>query len=160
MAIKLESNYSKKLGLPGYSSHQFSVSLTTELQDMSQVEAETQNIYRLLQQSVDAQIQQVGFLPNGNGAPTPKPRTTQQSPAPSNDQWNCSPKQQSFIEKIMKENNLDWNNLNELTLERFNTNLNQINKLQASGLIDELLEQYSKKKTSNNRNSYVNGRSQ
>ena len=29
--ITLEANYSKKLGLPNYSSHQFSVSLKTEL---------------------------------------------------------------------------------------------------------------------------------
>lgn len=31
MAIKLIANYSKRLGLPGYSSHQFSVSVETEL---------------------------------------------------------------------------------------------------------------------------------
>jgi len=30
MAIKLIANYSKRLGLPGYSSHQFSVSVETE----------------------------------------------------------------------------------------------------------------------------------
>ena len=31
MAIKLIANYSKRLGLPGYSSQQFSVSVETEL---------------------------------------------------------------------------------------------------------------------------------
>lgn len=30
MAIKLIANYSKRLGLPGYSSHQFSVSVETD----------------------------------------------------------------------------------------------------------------------------------
>jgi hypothetical protein len=30
-AVKLIANYSKRLGLPGYSSHQFSVSVETEL---------------------------------------------------------------------------------------------------------------------------------
>lgn len=30
MAIKLIANFSKRLGLPGYSSHQFSVSVETE----------------------------------------------------------------------------------------------------------------------------------
>ena len=34
MAIKLVANYSKRLGLPGYSSHQFSVSVETELRDL------------------------------------------------------------------------------------------------------------------------------
>lgn len=31
MAIKLIANYSKRLGLPGYSSHQFEVSIETEI---------------------------------------------------------------------------------------------------------------------------------
>ena len=30
MALKLIANYSKRLGLPGYSSHQFSVCVETE----------------------------------------------------------------------------------------------------------------------------------
>jgi hypothetical protein len=32
-AIHLEANYSKKLGLPGYSSHQYSVTIKTEVTD-------------------------------------------------------------------------------------------------------------------------------
>jgi hypothetical protein len=36
MAIQLEANYSKKLGLPGYSSHQYSVTIRTELGDIKQ----------------------------------------------------------------------------------------------------------------------------
>lgn len=31
--ITLEANYSKKIGLPGYSSHQFSITLRTEIAD-------------------------------------------------------------------------------------------------------------------------------
>ena len=31
--ITLEANYSKKIGLPGYSSHQFSVTLKSELSE-------------------------------------------------------------------------------------------------------------------------------
>jgi hypothetical protein len=41
MAITLEANYSKKLGLPGYSSHQYMITLRTELADLTQVEAES-----------------------------------------------------------------------------------------------------------------------
>ena len=40
MAIKVISNYAKRLGLPGYSSHQFSVSVETELSDLEQVDEE------------------------------------------------------------------------------------------------------------------------
>ena len=39
--ITLEANYSKKIGLPGYSSHQFSITLKSELSDVSQVEQES-----------------------------------------------------------------------------------------------------------------------
>ena len=49
MAITLEANYSKKLGLPGYSSHQYSVTIRTELSDIKQVGAESANLYALLQ---------------------------------------------------------------------------------------------------------------
>jgi hypothetical protein len=58
MAIKLSANYSKKLGLPEYSSHSFSASVEVELTDITQVEAECQKLYGLLQHSVDQEIQQ------------------------------------------------------------------------------------------------------
>ena len=58
--IILEANYSKKIGLPGYSSHQFSVSLKTELADVTQVQPESTRLYALLQQSVDSSLQQIG----------------------------------------------------------------------------------------------------
>ena len=67
--ITLEANYSKKIGLPGYSSHQFSVTLKSELADVSQAEQESARLYDVLQNSVDSNIQQIGYLPgtNGNG---------------------------------------------------------------------------------------------
>ena len=66
--ITLEANYSKKIGLPGFSSHQFSVTLKTELVDASQVQAESTRLYGQLQQSVDSSIQQIGYPP-GNAVP-------------------------------------------------------------------------------------------
>ena len=64
MAITFKATYSKKLGLPNYSSHCFVVSLRTELSDLAQVETESARLYSLLQQSVDSQVQDVGFLPD------------------------------------------------------------------------------------------------
>ena len=64
MAVILEAAYCKKLGLPNYSSHSYVVSIRTELSDLTQVEAESARLYALLQQSVDNEIQQVGFLPD------------------------------------------------------------------------------------------------
>ena len=40
--IVIEANYSKKLGLPGYSSHQYSVTLRAEITELSQVSTKSQ----------------------------------------------------------------------------------------------------------------------
>jgi hypothetical protein len=58
--ITLKCDYSKKLGLPGYSSHQFSISLEIEIADVSQVQAERARLYKLLQEGVDSSIQNTG----------------------------------------------------------------------------------------------------
>ena len=74
----IEANYSKKLGLPGYSSHQYSLTLRAEISDLSQVPAKSQELHGLMQSCVDREIQQTGFLPgeavpviNGNGRMPP-----------------------------------------------------------------------------------------
>ena len=51
MAIILQINYSKKLGLPNYSPHQCSVSLQVEISDPTQVTSESHRLYGLLQAS-------------------------------------------------------------------------------------------------------------
>ena len=59
--ITLECNYSKKLGLPGYSSHQFAITLRTEITDLNQVQIETARLYKLLQEGVDTSIKEIGY---------------------------------------------------------------------------------------------------
>ena len=68
MPLILEANYSKKIGLPHYSSHQFMVTLRTEITDLSTVQAESDRLYGLLQTAVDNSLQRVGYLPE----PAPK----------------------------------------------------------------------------------------
>ncbi len=147
--ITLEANYSKKIGLPGYSSHQFSVTLKSELSDIAQAEKESARLYDVLQQSVDRNIQQVGFLPgetkpnghtNGHGQPKPEP-----------DQWACSDKQRELILKITEEHKLDKNHVEQLAQDRFGKGVKLLNKLEASGLIEELLEQTGQSKPRNAR---------
>jgi hypothetical protein len=65
--ITLEANYSKKLGLPGYSSHQYSLTVRKEVIDVSQIENESRQLFATLQSNVDRDIQQTGFLPGNNG---------------------------------------------------------------------------------------------
>ncbi len=52
MAIVIEANYSKKLGLPAYSSHSYSSPFGSEVADLSQVERESAKLYAILQGSV------------------------------------------------------------------------------------------------------------
>ena len=67
MAILLEFKYDKRLGLPGYSSHDFGVSMRTEVNNVEEIKEESERAYRLLQQSVDAQLSNPNFIPSENG---------------------------------------------------------------------------------------------
>src|SRR5271156_4702628 len=74
MAVLLQITYQKKLGLPNFSSHSCSVSVQVEVADLNQVAEENNRLYKLLQASLDEEIQKVGFMPdatsygmNGNG---------------------------------------------------------------------------------------------
>src|SRR5438874_12585539 len=132
MAIKLNAAYSKKACLPGYSSHQFSVSIETELQNLDNVRQESARLYESLQEVVDQQIQKTGFVPpDGYGMDGEKTGT-----------WNCSKKQRDLIEKIIAENKLDQTEIEQLATGMFGLRLQQLNKLQASGFIDELLDRH------------------
>jgi hypothetical protein len=64
MAIKLIANYAKTLGLPGFSSHRFSVSIETELNSNDDIQTETARLYALLQDAVDKEMQEPGFVPD------------------------------------------------------------------------------------------------
>ena len=170
MAITLEANYAKKLGLPNYSSHQYSVTIRTELTDLSQVEAESARLYRTLQDAVDREIQAVGFMPdastygmnhtpagngageqhrsggNGNGNGHASPRAENGNGAANgNAPWRCSQKQREFVERIVREHQLDKRDIEALAVEMFGAGVKELDRLQASGLIDELLERYANK---------------
>ncbi len=160
MALQLEANYSKKVGLPGYSSHQFSLSLKAELTDPAQVPAEVARLYRLLQDGVDTSIKDVGWLPeakptNGNGHTNghhPRNGNGHSNAAPA-DNWNCTPKQQDLIIKIVEDNRLDKNDVEKLAQDRFGKGVKQLNKLEASGFIEELFEKYPGRRSGNGHQS-------
>ena len=143
----LECNYSKKLGLPGFSSHQFSITLRTEIADVNQVQPESARLYKLLQEGVDTSIKETGYLPangngNGNGHSSGNGHSNGNgSNVQPGDEWNCSAKQKSLILKIVAENSLNKSQVETLAQERFGASVKALNKLQASSLIEELLEQ-------------------
>lgn len=158
MAIVLEANYSKKLGLPGYSSHQYSLTVRTELADLTQVAAESAKLHTTLQDSVDREIQKTGFLPEPKAA-SPRGNGNGNGSGHANgnsDHWGCSDKQRDLILKVTTEHRLDKNEVEQLAQDRFGKNVKALNKLEASGLIDELLEMTGHKSSNNQRR--FNGR--
>jgi hypothetical protein len=72
---------------------------------------------------------------NGNG-----------QPQADNGAWNCSGKQRDLILKIVEEHKLDKAKIEELAQDRFGKTVKALNKLEASGLIEELLEQTGQSK--------------
>jgi hypothetical protein len=174
MAIKLIANYSKRLGLPGYSSHQFSVSVETELVTTDDIPGESERLYHLLQTNVDEQILTTGFVPpydygmdppeetngnhaNGSANGSANSATNNRNPASNNGAnsgansqnvtnwqrgpaWKCSDKQRDLILKLVEEHQLDKADVEALSVERFGKGVRILNKIEASGLIDELLD--------------------
>ena len=69
MAVNIELTYGKKLGLPEYSSHNFSVSLKAEVARLEDVPGEVERVYQILQASVYGQIVNAGFVPGGEARP-------------------------------------------------------------------------------------------
>ncbi len=164
MAIKLIANYSKRLGLPGYSSHQFSVSVETELLATDDIPQESARLYHLLQSNVDQQILQTGFVPptdygmetTSNSTAAASNSISQQGqpsqsghPAPDATRWKCSDKQKDLILKLVDEHQLDKNEVDHLARQRFGKGVRLLSKLEASGLIDELLDTYGGSRSQN-----------
>lgn len=159
MAVKLIANYAKRLGLPGYSSHQFSVCIETELVNVEQVQAESSRLYKLLQESVDEQILETGFVPpdgygmngtqNGNGS---KGHTPSETPS-------ISDKQLELIKKVVRERNLDKEDVEQQARSLFGCGVRQLNRMQASNLIDELLDQPARGNSNGNGGKLQRGRS-
>jgi len=178
MAIKLIANYSKKLGLPNFSSHLFSVSVETELVTTDDIAAESERLYQLLQTSVDGQIQNTGFVPSEEYGSTPvnnNPAGFIRDPSGPNNArsnvthvanwqrgstWKCSDKQKDLILKLVDEHQLDKAEVESLAIERFGKGVRSLNKVEASGLIDELLDTYGRPDNRRSGSAYNGARGQ
>ena len=160
MPVILQMTYQKKLGLPNYSSHSCAVSLTVEIPDASVAAQKAGELYALLQTAVDGEIQHVGWMPNaetygmnrsnghpsnggnGNGNGNHRPVAS----APNNgDRWNMTDGQKGLILRVINENNLDKNEVEGMAQQLFGLGVKELDKMQASQLIEELLEKVGKK---------------
>ena len=151
MAIVLSMTYAKKLGLPNYSSHSCSVSLTVEITDVSAAAQESSKLYQLLQAAVDTQIQAVGFMPDATTYGMIHPGQTSESArnginghtpmrSINSDRWNCTDGQRGLILRVINEHKLDKMEVEKLAQQLFGAGVKQLDKLQASQLIEELFE--------------------
>ena len=152
MAVLLNITYQKKLGLPNFSSHSCSVSVQVEVADLSHVAEENSRLYKLLQASVDEEIQKVGFMPDAtsygmNGETNGNAHKPQQ-----NGDTGITEKQIDLINKVVRENNASKADVEALSVQMFGGGVRTLNRLQASGLIDELFQKYPR------RNGNGNGR--
>ena len=163
MPIILQMTYQKKLGLPNYSSHACSASLSIEITDASVAAEKFNSLYELLQSSVDKDIQKVGFMPdattygmnNGNGASSNGRHANNGNGHPSNgnghpssrngDDWNCTGGQKGLILRVINENKLDKNDVEQMAQQLFGIGVKELNTMQASNLIEDLLEKVGKK---------------
>jgi hypothetical protein len=166
MAIKLIANYAKRLGLPGYSSHQFSVTCEAELTDLAQVPEASSHLYNLLQEAVDREIQHTGFVPGDDyGEPAVFPESPKHGPrlahAPTHNTgngvrrggpsapttrrigttsaWRCSDRQRELLNDLAAELGLDEAELDTRSRHLFGRPARELNKANASSLISELL---------------------
>jgi hypothetical protein len=145
MAIQIEANYAKKLGLPNYSSHAYSVTVRTTVQNLEQVEAESARLYALLQGAVDREIQNTGFVPEGNGNGVHRANGSNGSECTVGasrddpDRWQCSGKQRDLIMTIIEEQRLSQEHVEWMAQERFGRGLRMLSRPETSVIISKLL---------------------
>lgn len=145
MAIEIEAKYAKKLGLPNYSSHEYSVTVRTTVQNLEMVEGESARLYLLLQSAVDREIQKIGHVPDGNGSVAH--RTNGSNGSDGNacssrddpDRWQCSGKQRDLIMTIIEEQRLNVDHVEWMAQERFGRGLRMLSRPEMSAIISKLL---------------------
>ena len=146
MAILLEFKYDKRLGLPGYSSHDFGVSMKTEVTDVNEIADESARVYRILQNSVDSQIVHQGFVSNESSELNDSVQRQKAQPkAKSNpDDWNCTARQRGLLMTILDRNNLDPEAVEDLSQEIHGRSMSDLGKMQVSAVIGEVLDRWGK----------------
>ena len=153
MAVKIIANYSKRLGLPGYSSHQFSVSVEAELANTDNVTSEASRLYKTLQSAVDSEMQTTGFVPGEEYGAVEQAPALQATPVRKHvngsrhsKPWKASGKQRELVLKLVENSGIEIEVVETISEEMFgHGDLPELNKIQMSGLIDELLSRYGKR---------------
>jgi hypothetical protein len=160
MAIQIVASVGKKVGQPNYGSKSFNLSCTKEVTDLGNLEAESVKLYQLLEQIVEAQIEKdERDETTEQVAPVNRIKTNGIKTNGNGEGWNCSEKQRELIVKLIKDHNLE-EVAEEMSKAMFGCSPEALNKLQASGLIQRILDEFASKKHSKSKNGngrYANG---
>jgi len=160
MPVIITASVSKKVGQANYGSAGYSLTVQSEVSKLDQVQEESHRLYELLNDSVNREL--------GTEAPPKKEEwpVLQRNTVPqangtnNNGAWKCSDKQRDLILKLMEDHNLQKGDLQSLSLEMFGSSeVSGLNKIQASGLIDRLIEQHGGKNRRGTTPARFNGRS-
>ena len=159
MAVLLQFDYNKRLGLPAFSSHSFGITMKAEVTDLEKIGEEAERAYGLLQSAVDSQIVHQGYVSNedkgengtdqvqktqgkvnGNGCKTDP------------DKWNCTVRQRGLLMTILERNDLDPEVVEDLSQELHGRPMSDLGKMQVSAVITEVLDRWGRHpKTTNGR---------
>ncbi len=146
--ITIATNLSKKVPIPGadYSSQQASITITSDVTDLTQVAAEAAKLYRIAEEAVDTQLNQAPVAPasthrpSSNPAPNPAPRQQASQPYRASGGQRRGPapvtdSQIRFLEKLIRDSGTD---INAILHHHQIANLRMLSCKDAAGLIDEL----------------------
>ena len=146
MAVLLQFDYNKRLGLPAYSSHSFGISMKAEVTDLEKIGEEAERAYGLLQSAVDSQIVHQGFVSNESNEVNGSVQGQKVQPkAKTNpDDWNCTVRQRGLLMTILERNNLDPEVVEDLSQEIHGRSMSDLGKMQVSAVIGEILDRWGR----------------
>jgi hypothetical protein len=140
MPVIITACVSKKVGQANYGSAGFSLTVQSEVSNLDQVREESHRLYSLLNQSVNEELGAEQKEEKRAEWPTIVRNTA------SSQEWKASDKQRDLILKVIAENGVDRSDVEALAFELFGTScLPELNRLQASNLIDDMLNRWGKK---------------
>jgi hypothetical protein len=143
MAILLQFDYNKKLGLPGFSSHSFGISMKAEVADVETIGEEAAKAYSILQQSVDSQIASPGLIPSENRK-AKQIRSKGDKEKTNPDKWNCSVRQRGLLMTILERNDLDPEVVDDLANDLCGRPMSHLGKSQVSEVIGQVLDRWGR----------------
>jgi hypothetical protein len=139
MPVIITACVSKKVGQANYGSAGYSLTVQCEVSNLDQVKEESHRLYNLLNESINSELS--GENQEEKRAEWP---TIVRNNAPQEQEWRCSPAQKLLIEKIANENDV-MGEVESLADEMFSSPLSQLNKMQASSLLQEVIARWGKK---------------